>query len=96
MDEGNDTFNKDGPADEGEEEEDNHDHTYFCFGFFFCVCVIIISENRTRSAAFREVNQAARRATALSFYVPISLYISPISISFIRLISSFFNHSTSM
>lgn len=63
---------------------------------FFCVCVIIISENRTRSAAFREVNQAARRATALSFYVPISLYISPISISFIRLISSFFNHSTSM
>lgn len=39
MDEGNDTFNKDGPADEGEEEEDNHDHTYFCFGFFF-VCVL--------------------------------------------------------
>lgn len=57
---------------------------------------MLISENRTRSAAFREVNQAARRATALSFYVPISLYISPISVSFIRLISPFFNHSISM
>lgn len=56
---------------------------------------MLISENRT-SAAFREVNQAARRATALSFYVPISLYISPISTSFIRLILPFFNHSISM
>lgn len=58
--------------------------------------LMLISENRSSSAAFRGVNQAARRATALSFYVPISLYISPISISFIRLISPFFNHSISM
>lgn len=61
-----------------------------------CFLSTLISENRTRSAAFREVNQAARRATALSFYVPILLYISPISVSFIRLISPFFNHSISM
>lgn len=58
--------------------------------------LMVMSENRTGSAAFREVNQAARRATALSFYVPISPCISPISISFIRLISPFFNHSISM
>lgn len=58
--------------------------------------LMLISENRVRSAAFREVNQAARRATSLSFYVPISLYVSPISISFIRLILPCFNHSISM
>lgn len=58
--------------------------------------LMLISENRTRSAASREVNQAARRATSLSFYVPISLSNSPISISFIRLILPCFNHSISM
>lgn len=86
------TFNKDSTADEGEEEEENHDNAYFCFAFLST----LISENRTKSAAFREVNQAAQRATALSFYVPISLYISPISISFIPLISPFFNQGISM
>lgn len=63
------------------------------FWFFLAT---LISESGTRSAAFREVNQAAWRASALSFYVPILLYISPISISFIRLISPVFNRSISM
>lgn len=34
VDEGNDTFDKDGTADEGEEEEDSHDNAYFCCAFF--------------------------------------------------------------
>lgn len=62
--------------------------------FFFLST--LMSENKTWNATFGEVNQAARRATALSFYVSILLYISPISIAFICLISSFFNHSISL
>lgn len=49
-----------------------------------------------RSATFWEVNQASRRATSLSFYVPVLLFVAPISISFIRLILPCFNHSISM
>lgn len=76
VDQDNNTLNKDSSADEGDKEEDNHKNAYCCFGFL----LMLISENRSRSATFREVNQAAWRATALYFYVPISLYISPIAL----------------
>lgn len=73
VNEGNDTFNKDGTADEGEEEEDNHDNSYFVLAF-----LSMLSENRTRSAAFREVNQAARRghcSVLLCAYLTLHFYL---------------------
>lgn len=38
--EGNDTYDKDGTADESDEEENNHDNAYFCFGFFVDVNIL--------------------------------------------------------
>lgn len=44
--------NKDG-ADEGRKQNDNHDRA------FLLLLMLLTSENRTKSAALRKVNQAA-------------------------------------